>query len=424
MRGPELNDLVLRTLNQARPADTLSILSSLMSEHLDTQEVRLLLVNYQLTALHPIYDPDSAEELADSAAGRAFVEQTPGVREVVPHGAEVNLPMGVRGDRVGVLQLRLRSTPDTAQLTDLVQLSTVVTHALRAASRQSDLLVQTSRTRRLSLAAELQWQLLPGRGCAAPEYAVAGHLEPAYQVCADAFDWSQDEDHLTLAIVDGSDGRRVDVLLTTLALTALRNARRAGLPIADQAMLTDQAIYAHHQGREHVGLLLLQINADTGCVDALLAGAPRLLIRREEQILEPALTDHTPLGMFGESDYTEEHFTLQAGDRLLLISDGVHTARPDHTKHSDERVRFGDVNLLTLMHDTAEQSVCGVVRTVIEQLYQHRGHHDLDDDAVVLCADWTGPGPVSDMAQGRAADVELPPTIARRGPVSLRAVAD
>lgn len=418
MRGTELNDLVLRSLNHARPADTLAVLHSLMSEHLDAEDVRLLLVNYEMTALHPIYDPESAVLLSKTAAGRAFIEQAPQIREMADSSVEVNLPMGIRGDRVGVLQLCLSSPPDEAQLNELTQLSTVVTHAMRAASRQSDVLVQTSRTRRLSLAAELQWQLLPGRGCAAPEYLVAGHLEPAYHVCADAFDWSQDDDHLTLAIVDGSDGRRVDVLLTTLALTALRNARRAGLSIADQARLTDQAVYAHHQGREHVGVLLLEIDANTGQVEALLAGAPRLLIRRNGQILAPALTDHSPLGMFGESEYSEQRFALATGDRIMLVSDGVHNAR------SERLHRFGDLNLLRLFDDTADQSVCGVVRAVIEELYQHRGEGDLEDDAVVLCADWSGPGQPSTARGAGDADVELMPADVRRGPAPLRAVTD
>ncbi|TWP33825.1 PP2C family protein-serine/threonine phosphatase [Leekyejoonella antrihumi] len=420
MRGSALNDLVLRTLNGARPADTLATVRSLMSEHVGAQDVRLLLADYQLTALHPIDNPDDAEALSATTAGHAFLEQIPLVCEFPGAGVEVNLPMGIRGDRIGVLQIRLDQVPDAEQLEELTQLSTVVTYAMRAAGRQSDALVRTSRTRRLTLAAELQWQLLPGRGCAAPEYTVAGHLEPAYHVCADSFDWSQDDDHLTLALIDGSDGRRVDVMLTTLAVTALRNARRAGLTIEDQARLTDQAIFAHHQGREHVGVLLLHININTGQVGALLAGAPRLLIRRDGQVLEPVLTEYPPLGMFGESTYTEQRFALVAGDRLLLISDGVHGAQSAQPHH------FGDTALLELLDGSSDQSTCGVVRTVIEHLYQHRGHDDLDDDAVVLCADWRGPAqPAPDATPtGDEVDVELRLAAKRPRPPALRAVAD
>ncbi|MEO8748767.1 MAG: PP2C family protein-serine/threonine phosphatase [Allobranchiibius sp.] len=413
MRSVDLCDIVLEALEIARPTAALAVLQPLLAQHLQATEVRLLMANYQLTALHPIHDRENSVAFSDTPAGSAFVDQEPVTRDVPEQGVEVYLPMSTRGDRMGVLQLLLPSHPDPTQLAELVSLARTIALSLRAASRQTDALERSGRTQRLTLAAELQWQLLPGRGCRAPEYNIAGHLEPAYHVHADAFDWSQDDDHLTLTLVDGSNGEGVHALLSTLTLTALRNARRAGLSIADQALLADQAVYAHHQGNQCVSALLLRIDLSTGLADVVLAGSPRLLILRDGQVYEPRLTEQVPLGMFEDNDYVEQYLAFAHGDRVLMVSDGVHDAR---STGSD---RFGDVRLSDLMSATAQGSAEQVVRRVVDELYEHRGENDLDDDAVVLCLDWSGPG--SALAGAESTSRESPVELAAWGP-KLRAV--
>ncbi len=399
MLSAETRDSILEALEVARPSAVLAVLQQLLAEHLQATEVHLLMANYQLTALHPIHDQDNSAELSTTPAGIAFVSQRPVIHEVQGHAVEVNLPMSTRGDRMGVLQLSLPQRPDQTELNELTRLAQTVALSLRASSRQTDALERSGRTQRLTLAAELQWQLLPGRGCRAPEYDIAGHLEPAYHVHADAFDWSQDDDHLTLTLIDGSNGGRVHALLSTLTLTALRNARRAGLSIADQALLADQAVYAHHQGDQCVSALLFRIALSTGLADVVLAGSPRMLILRQGQVYEPRLTEQVPMGMFEGTDYVEQQLALAHGDRVVMVSDGVHGAR---SANSD---RFGDIRLADLVSATADGSAERVVRRIVDVLYEHRGDDDLDDDAVVLCLDWTGPG--SPMVVAGATPVEL-----------------
>lgn len=69
-------------------------------------------------------------------------------------------------------------------------------------------------------------------------------------------------------------GEGIDAsLLTGLAVAALRNARRAGLPVADQAALADQAVFAQHGGTKYAAALLLDIELATGAVRAIDAGS-------------------------------------------------------------------------------------------------------------------------------------------------------
>lgn len=412
MHNAELCQAVLAALEEARPDAMLPVLRPLLAEHLQARDVRMLLANYELTALRPIQTPDNDETMSAGPAGHCFVSQDVTTAPAPGGGTAVWLPVTVRGDRIGVLQLTLPAEPSPSEVPELHRLAVTVAHAIRAAAGQTDLLARAARSQRLSLAAELQWQLLPGRGARAPEYDIAGHLEPAYHVHADTFDWCQDEDHLILSIVDGRPGGQATPLLSTLTLTALRNARRAALAPADQARLAGEAVYAHHQGNSYVGALLVQIDLRSGLATTVLAGSPRLFVLREQGVYQPQLSGQDPLGVAEDTDYGEEQFSLAHGDRMLLVSDGIHAARST----SDQC--FGEARLSRLLLRTADESAGRVVRAVIEELYEHRQHSSLEDDAVAVCLDWTGPSHSPDSTPSRTAanGVELrvakPPLLA------------
>ncbi|MFF3750913.1 PP2C family protein-serine/threonine phosphatase [Streptomyces sp. NPDC002018] len=352
--------------------------------------VQLYLVDYGLTVLQRV---DSAVGSADarslslhnSPEGRAFGSQEPREQQV-RHGDAVDhhLPVTVRGERLGILTVRLpgdRSTPDTvAELTGVAEL---LGHAILVAERDTDLYQRARRTTRLTLAAEMQWGLLPARACTAPEYAIGAQLEPAYAIYGDNFDWAADADELTLAVTNGMGEGIHAALLTNLAVNALRNARRAGIGIADQAALADQALYEQHRGVSHVSTLLLRFELATGHVEAVDAGSPHLWRRRGRTVERMDLEPQLPLGMFEESDYKAQTFQVLPGDRLLLVSDGVYAAV------SPQGEAFGDRALARAISATNLLPAAMVPRAVLGELAAHRDAESTDD-ALVLCLDWFG----------------------------------
>jgi len=57
----------------------------------------------------------------------------------------------------------------------------------------TDRFFQARRTQPMSLSAEMQWQLLPPLMMTTPQVAIAGALEPAYNVAGDSFDYTLNE---------------------------------------------------------------------------------------------------------------------------------------------------------------------------------------------------------------------------------------
>jgi serine phosphatase RsbU (regulator of sigma subunit) len=370
--------IAVRRLMTESAADALpERLAEALTKEYALGDLELLLVDYRLAALLPVSGGEPLTR-AGEPAWRCFDHQS----EVID-GTDVYLPVTSRGERIGVL--RCAPAPDREVLGELAEIATQLAHELQAAAAGTDRYRIGARTRRLTLAAEMQWELLPARSRIQPSYGLAGQLEPSYSVRGDSFDWAEHEGKLFLSVLNGMGEGVSAALLTALATHALRNARRAGIGLADQAALADQAVFTEHRGGQYVSALLLELDLTTGELLVVDAGSPRLLLLRDGSNDDLPLEEQFPLGMFEDSDYAEQRFSLRTADRLVIVSDGVVEA-------AAAAGRYGDAALQRFVRRTRTMAPLQAVRSLLGDLRSFLGHGDLEDDAVAVCLDWTGAG--------------------------------
>ncbi|MFI5683168.1 PP2C family protein-serine/threonine phosphatase [Streptomyces sp. NPDC051636] len=377
-----------RALRKAAPHALLDAARRVLTEQYAAESVELLMADYGLTVLQPVSVlPDTLEPVSvhNSPAGRAFGAQEPYAEALSGGRARVHLPVTVRGDRIGVLSVTLPGEEQARDcLGELADIAEVLGHELIVAERDTDLYVQARRKDRLTLAAEMQWQLLPGRSCVRPEYELGAQLEPAYAIFGDNFDWSATADHLMLYVTNGMGEGIEASLLTNLAINALRNARRAGIPIADQAALADQAVYAHYRGRCYLSVLMFDFELATGRAWVVDAGSPQMLRLRDGAVERVTLEAQLPLGMFEETDYVAQEFHVEPGDRFVFVSDGVYAVA------SPGGETYGEAALARAITATRLLPAAEVPRAILRELSGHRGRTVPRDDALVVCLDWRG----------------------------------
>jgi len=375
----------------AQPHELIGTATDHIRDALDVVDVEVLLADYRQAYLVPMRREVEPVRLDNTPAGHAFAAQQDVHERQPPRpGGDFHLlhvPLTVHGERLGVLTVQLAGPPTAAQRTGLATAANVLSRALKIADQHTDLYRQVRRRARLTLAAEMQWELLPGRACSTHEFHLAGQLEPAYAVWGDNFDWSVSAERLTLTVTNGMGTGTEAASLTHLAISAIRNARRSGADITDQAALADQTVYAHHRGTRHLATLLLDFDLATGRVRTVDAGSPHLYRMRGNVTEMVGFEAQLPLGMFGDARYTTEEFQVEPGDRLVVVSDGVHTAQ------SPVGEVYGAVALLQTLRETRLQDPSEAVRTFIRHFIDyHEGGEPLDD-AVVVCLDWTGKRP-------------------------------
>ncbi|MGV9255143.1 PP2C family protein-serine/threonine phosphatase [Streptomyces sp. NPDC003697] len=382
---------VERALRSAAPHRVVHTLREVLRSQYDAEAVEFLMADYGLTVLQPVADPSHGGRptpVHGSPAGRAYGAQEPYVEDRGDGRVRVFLPVTVRGDRLGVLCVTLAASAHAdAQLGELVEVARALGHEIVVADRDTDLYMRSRRKDRLTLAAEMQWQLLPARSCSGPEYALGAQLQPAYAIHGDNFDWSVSADRLMLYITNGMGEGIEASLLTNLAINALRNARRAGLPLADQAALADQAVYGHYHGEAHLSVLMLELELSTGRMQVVDAGSPRMLSVRDRTVTAVTLEQQLPLGMFEETDYVVQEFQLRPGDRLMFVSDGVYAVAAPGGE------QYGERALTRAIASTGLLPAAEVPSAVLRELTGHRGSAEPDDDALVVCLDWFGKQP-------------------------------
>jgi len=379
---------VERALRTAAPHELLDAIRAVLIEQYGAEDVELFMADYSLSVLQPVSVlPHTLVPVSvhNSPPGRAFGSQQPYWEEGRNGRPRLHLPVSVRGDRLGVLSLTL-SDGDAAHRweSELADIADVLGHEVVVAERDTDVYLQARRKDRLTLAAEMQWQLLPGRACSRPEYDLGAQLEPAYAIFGDNFDWSGTADRLMLYVTNGMGEGIEASLLTNLAINALRNARRAGLSIADQAALADQAVYAHYRGHCYLSVLLFDFDLATGRASVVDAGSPQLLRLRGGTVERVAFEAQLPLGMFEETDYVAQDFHVEPGDRLVFVSDGVHAVA------SPRGEAYGEAALARAIHSTRLLPAAEVPRAILRELTGHRGEAMPDDDALIVCLDWRG----------------------------------
>ncbi|MEU0164412.1 PP2C family protein-serine/threonine phosphatase [Streptomyces iakyrus] len=378
-----------RALRTAAPHELLNAVRRVLVEQYGAEAVELFMADYGLTVLQPVSVlPHTMEPVSihNSPAGRAFAAQEPFAEPAAPgsHQVRAHLPVSVRGDRLGVLSVTLPADEVDDCLAELADIAEVLGHEVTVAERDTDLYLQARRKDRLTLAAEMQWQLLPGRSCASPEYELGAQLEPAYAIFGDNFDWSATADRLMLYVTNGMGEGIEASLLTNLAINALRNARRAGISIDDQAALADQAVFAHYRGRCYLSVLMFDFDLATGRVRVVDAGSPQMLRLRGGTVERIAFEAQLPLGMFEETDYVAQEFHVEPGDRLVFVSDGVYAVA------SPRGEAYGDAALNRAIQSTRLLPAAEVPRAILRELTGHRGQPVPDDDALVMCLDWRG----------------------------------
>ncbi|MFF1558481.1 PP2C family protein-serine/threonine phosphatase [Streptomyces sp. NPDC058279] len=383
---------VERALRAAAPHALIEAARSSLATHYGAHAVELLMADYSLATLHPVtVVPRTAAGLSvhSTVVGRAFGSQVPCQEDVGRGMVVLHLPVTVRGDRLGILSVSVPKelcTPESRN--DLAEIAGLLGHEILVAERDTDIYLQARRVSRLTLAAEMQWQLLPARACARAEYSIGAQLEPAYAIHGDNFDWASTAENLTLTITNGMGEGIQAALLTNLAVNALRNARRAGIGIADQAALADQALYATHRGEAYVSTLLLSFELATGRVQVVDAGSPQLWRQRDKVVERIPFEAQFPLGMFDQSEYALQEFRVLPGDRLVFVSDGVYAVSSPGGEAYEEQALSRAIASAGLLPATEVPSA------VLRALRDYRDA-DADDDALVVCLDWHGRGGMS-----------------------------
>ncbi|MFI0788879.1 PP2C family protein-serine/threonine phosphatase [Streptomyces lydicus] len=351
------------------------------------RDVSILLQDYAQLLLVPLpgrrLTVGRPELIDDSHAGTAFLRGAP-VEVPQDDAVRMYLPLLDGSDQVGVLALTLDTVDDDDRRL-LRRLAGLVADMLVTKHSYTDQFFHTRRREPMSLAAEIQWSLLPPLAMSVPQVAVAGILEPAYDVAGDSFDYALNEDVLHVAMIDAMGHGLDAATMATVAIGAYRHARRAEVGLSDIYAAMDRAI-AEQFGPDHfVTAQMMRLTITTGHLQWVNAGHPAPLLIRNGQVFRQLESPTTlPVGFGGEEPRISE-LMLQRGDQVLCFTDGL------IEEHQAGEEQFGEEQLIHWVNriEHMEKGPRAVVRSLSHTLKQERGG-STSDDATLFMIEWRG----------------------------------
>jgi serine phosphatase RsbU (regulator of sigma subunit) len=382
-----LADLLDR-LDQAPAAAMMDVSFEALRDAMGLRHLWLYVADYSEEYLKPVPTlqapppPDRDISIRGSVPGRVYM-----TREILEAenegGPALWVPIFRRSDRLGVLSFGVKEhDPRVTALAPAVALA--IGAAVVGAQRHSDLFELARGARQLSIAASLQWELLPLPIYEDPHVELAGRVEPAYDIGGDAFDFAVNADRVEIAIFDAMGHGLRATLMTTLAVGAYRFARRRSESLRDMARDIDEAVHGYSAEEAFVTGHLCRLHRD-GTITWLNAGHPVPLLLRDHSAAP--LGDATPMLPFGLEGAPQELETvqLQPGDIVLFFSDGVIEARPEGGEP------FGTERFLDMAgrHGHPHADPLLLVRQILESVKEH-SRNVLRDDATLVAVRWLG----------------------------------
>jgi serine phosphatase RsbU (regulator of sigma subunit) len=328
--------------------------------------------------------------LTGSPHGRAIATQTVEV-ESAGGEARVFAPVTNRGEAIGVLEVTLLEIPDEQTVADIALAAHALAYVVIANRRFTDLFAWGQRSVPLSLAAEIQHRLLPGSyTCEAGQFTLAAWLEPAGNVGGDTFDFALERDTLHVSMTDAMGHEVEAAVLATVLVGALRNARRAGVGLAEQAGSANTGLADFAQRGGFVTGQLTRVDLRSQTATIVNAGHPPPLRLRDGRVDRLPLAADPPFGIASGYEYRVQALPLQPGDRILFLTDGMLERNAE------------SVDIAAVVAAGREMHPREAVQH-LSQVILDATDGQLRDDATALCFDWHG-GPSHQRTTNSGAD--------------------
>jgi phosphoserine phosphatase RsbU/P len=212
---------------------------------------------------------------------------------------------------------------------DISSVSNDILHAIatEAASLiENARLVQTEESAKryqqeLAIAASIQQRLMAVTIPEVPFARLGGRNLACKEIGGDFFDALNTEEGLTVVLADVSGkGVSAAVLASTLQ-GMIYSQLAAGMPLTEIVSFVNSFFTHKHIGEKYATLILVRISPN-GELEYVNCGHVPPLIVSGAKVERPG-AGNLPVGLLPDAEYKSARLQLKAGDRLILVTDGV-----------------------------------------------------------------------------------------------------
>jgi len=232
----------------------------------------------------------------------------------------------------------------------------------------------------IEIAATIQRNLLPKEGPQFRGVSFAAHFEPTASIGGDYYDvFNLDKSRLAVAIGDVSGHGLSTGLVMAMVKAGITTLVEEGADETSLFKRLNELVYRSTERRAFMTLAFTIFDLEHGTIRHTNAGHLYPYLLREGRDMPLSIESPSlPLGVRGEITTHTVELTLEEGDTILYLSDGIIEAQ-------DERGEpFGFEQLEKLLSQQSERSPSAIRDVILTAVAAHCGNRPADDDRTVM----------------------------------------
>jgi hypothetical protein len=236
----------------------------------------------------------------------------------------------------------------------------------------------------LEAARTIQFQLVPAPRFSQNRVQLHCHMRPANTVGGDYYDIIPlAEDTVALVVADVSGKGMPAALLMTMLQGSLRTLISAGFRGEVLIERMNQYLVRNTPENKMVTLFFAELNTATGDLTYTNAGHNPPLLLRAGARLQTLDSNSLVLGLLSDARFTSDDIKLEAGDRLIIYTDGLVEA---FNKRDEE---FGEARLRELAVTKAGRPAVSFQEDLYKAVLAFWGSRQPVDDMTVMILDFS-----------------------------------
>jgi phosphoserine phosphatase RsbU/P len=237
-----------------------------------------------------------------------------------------------------------------------------------------------SMKRDIEIAREIQRWLVPRRAPDVPGVDIAFATRPAKTIGGDYYDafLRATDGPLLIAVADVSGKSVPAAMLMATFQGSLRALAGGSGTLSELAVGLNRQVCANSQHGRFTTAFIAELDPATGDLRFLSAGHSPPILKREDGRIERLESENIPLGIELKEIYKTGVTRLEAGDLLVIYTDGVTEAR------NDDREQFGEARLLSLLQAVGQEGSALTLSNIMHVLDDFVGGAAQHDDITCL----------------------------------------
>lgn len=243
--------------------------------------------------------------------------------------------------------------------------------------------------RDLEIAKDIQAWLLPGAPLQIPGYQIAYATRPANTVAGDYYDvilrpgrtlgGDPSEGRILFVVADVAGKSIPAAMLMATFQASLRTLSTNGGALAELVAGVNRYACSNSMGGgRFTTAFFAEMDPATGDVVYINAGHNVPILRKKSGVLERLEAGGIPIGIFAESPYQTGTTRLEAGDWLVIFTDGVVEA--ENAKYEE----YGEPTLIRLVDRESGTAPAELLRSLLADLDRFVGNTPQHDDITCL----------------------------------------